>query len=202
MKLNHDKTRSDRSIAGTARTSAPAWILATLAATLMLQASSGAAENPMRGFLECLEMRDDQARLACYDRMAATLVELGPGAVLSPVGTDTRPGPAAAQAGAEASAQSGAQSASAGPEDAFGNEMNRQDGAIDSITAYVVGGFSGWEPGTVFRLDNGQAWELQGSARFAYGGPNRPVTIRRGAFGSFMLSPDGLNRSVRVRRVE
>ena len=198
MKLQHEKTRPARSIAGTARTSTPAWISAALAAALMLNASSAAAENPMRGFLECLEMRDDQARLACYDRLAATLVELGPGAVLSPLDTDrSGAAPPAVQAGAQA-----ASAAPAGPEDAFGNEMNSRDGDLDSITAYVVGGFTGWEPGTVFRLDNGQAWELQGSARFAYGGPDRPVTIRRAAFGSFMLSPDGLNRSVRVRRIE
>jgi len=200
MKLQHERSRALRSIAGANRSSMPAWVPAALAAALMLPTSSGAAENPMRGFLECLEMRDDQARLACYDRLAAALVELGPGAVLPPVGTDTSR--AAAPPATEAAPQSAAPAAPAGPEDAFGNEMNRQDGAVDSITAYVVGGFTGWERGTVFQLDNGQSWEVQGSARFAYGGPDRPVTIRRAAFGSFMLSPDDLNRSVRVRRIE
>ncbi|NGX15303.1 hypothetical protein [Wenzhouxiangella sp. XN24] len=166
----------------------------------MLNASSGAAENPMRGFLECLEMRDDQARLGCYDRLAAALVELGPGAALSPVGADTSRADAPPATGA--APQAATPAAPAGPEDAFGNEMNSREGAVDSITASVVGGFAGWEPGAVFRLDNGQVWEQQGPGRFAYAGPDRPVTIRRAAFGSFMLSPDGLNRSIRVRRIE
>src|SRR6056297_1457108 len=200
MKLQHDKPGSVRSFAGMRHAPTPKWLHAPLAVLIMLSGPAGAAENPMRGFLKCLEMRDDQARLACYDRLAAALVELGPGAVLPPVGTDTSR--AAAPPATEAAPQSAAPAAPAGPEDAFGNEMNRQDGAVDSITAYVVGGFTGWERGTVFRLDNGQAWEVQGSARFAYGGPDRPVTIRRAAFGSFMLSPDDLNRSVRVRRIE
>jgi len=203
MKLQHDKPGSVRSITGMRHAPTPKWLHAPLAALIMLSGPAGAAENPMRGFLECLEMRDDQARLACYDRLAAALVELGPGVVLSPPGTDTsRAAVPPATAAVPQTAAPAAPAAPVGPEDAFGNEMKSQDGAVDSITAYVVGGFTGWERGTVFQLDNGQSWEVQGSARFAYGGPDRPVTIRRAAFGSFMLSPDDLNRSVRVRRIE
>jgi len=75
-------------------------------------------------------------------------------------------------------------------------------GEVSSITANVVGGFAGWSGETVFELDNGQVWEQIGSNRFDYSGGDRNVVIRRGLFGSFQLSPEGLNRSVGVRRIE
>ncbi|MCA1799140.1 MAG: hypothetical protein LC632_06670 [Xanthomonadaceae bacterium] len=72
------------------------------------------------------------------------------------------------------------------------------------IEATLDGSFTGWSRGTRFRLDNGQVWETVSAERFR---PVRPVerpavTIRRMAFGSFMLRVEGYNASVRVRRIE
>lgn len=72
------------------------------------------------------------------------------------------------------------------------------------IEAHLDGTFTGWSPGTRFRLDNGQVWESVGGDGFR---PVRPlerpgVTIRRAAFGSFILRVEGYNASVRVRRIE
>lgn len=72
------------------------------------------------------------------------------------------------------------------------------------IEATLDGTFTGWSRGTRFRLDNGQLWETVSAERFR---PVRPVerpavTIRRMAFGSFMLRVEGYNASVRVRRIE
>lgn len=164
------------------------------AALLTLAAANAAAEDPLREFMKCLETRDDQARLACYDRLAYALVELGPDAALAPAGTGV--------AAASAPAQSGERAALPTPEEAFGNEQVERNDAVDSITANVIGGFAGWDEDTTFELDNGQVWQQSTTGRFLYGGPDRSVTIRRAAFGSFMLSPDGLNRSIRVKRIK
>jgi len=54
----------------------------------------------------------------------------------------------------------------------------------------------------VFRLENGQVWRQADSDRLAYAADSPLVTIRRGAFGTYRLTVEGLNRSTRVRRIE
>lgn len=164
------------------------------ATLLMMHAASAAAADPLREFTKCLETRDEQARLACYDRLASALVELGPEGALAVAGSGAAAGSALAQADERARLPT--------PEEEFGNERVGRDDAVDSITAYVIGGFAGWDEDTTFELDNGQVWQQSTTGRFLYGGPDRPVTIQRAAFGSFMLSPDGLNRSIRVKRIK
>ena len=164
------------------------------AALLMLPAAHAGAEDPLREFMKCLETGDDQARLACYDRLAYALVELGPDAALAPTASGVAAGATLAQPDERAALPT--------PEEAFGNERVEREDALESVTGYVVGGFAGWDADTTFALDNGQVWQQSTSGRFLYGGPDRPVTIRRAAFGSFMLSPDGLNRTIRVERIK
>lgn len=72
------------------------------------------------------------------------------------------------------------------------------------VSASLDGTFTGWSRGTRIRLENGQVWEVVEGATFR---PVRPVerpavTVRRAAFGSFLLRVDGYNASVRVRRIE
>jgi len=194
---------------------------AVMAALLALLAASGAAaDDATRAFLKCMELRDDAARLACYDRLAGEWVELGAPALRSapattlppaavpgapspatpatpPAAASAAPVPAAPRSAGEAATEARAPVA----EEYFGMESRAVGETLDSISAYVVGGFRGWSGNTQFELSNGQVWEQAVSGRFEYGGADREVTIRRGAFGSFLLSPEGLNRNVRVRRV-
>lgn len=172
-----------------------------VAGVLALGAGPVAGEEATGAFMRCLEIQDDTARLACYDRLAREVVELGvPGA--------RRTAPAAAAAAGAASAtavdaqEAPASSGARAPEDAFGKPQKTPGDVLDSISANVVGGFSGWSGDTVFELDNGQVWEQSGMGRYEYAGEDRKVVIERALFGSFMLSPEGLNRSVRVRRLE
>lgn len=156
------------------------------------QAAEG-AENATRGFIKCLELRDPDARLACYDRMAVAVVELGlalPGSSAPAVGAAVA---AAAPADAAAPAP--------GPEQEFGLEEERA-AAVDSVKAGVIGGFRGWSGDTVFELDNGQVWQQTEAGRYEYSGEDREVIITRGFLGSFSLQAEGLNRTVRVKRVK
>jgi hypothetical protein len=160
-----------------------------------------------RDFLKCMELGDPQARLACYDRLAVAVVELGlaasrKGSAAVDGATGAATGAAAAATDAAAGSAAAVQpTPAANPEQDFGM-ARRADESVDSISAGVVGGFQGWSGSTRFELDNGQVWIQADSGRFDYSGEDRRVAIRRAAFGSFMLSPEGLNRSVRVRRVE
>jgi hypothetical protein len=86
--------------------------------------------------------------------------------------------------------------------DDFGLEQEKAQQALQSVTANVVGGFQGWSGETVFELDNGQVWEQAGSGRYEYSGEDRAVVIERGFLGSFSLKPEGLNRTVRVKRIK
>lgn len=200
--------------------------IAVMAAVLgLLAANVALADDATRAFLKCMELRDDAARLGCYDRLAGEWVELGapglrsapgsapadalvpvavpggpPAAVpgTSPAAAGVVPAPAAPRGAGEAAAEAQVPMA----EEYFGMESRAVGESLDSMSAYVVGGFRGWSGNTQFELSNGQVWEQAAPGRFEYGAADRAVTIRRGAFGSFMLSPEGLNRNVRVRRVK
>ena len=165
-----------------------------LAACLPLHAADDPGETT-RGFIKCLELADPAERLACYDRMAVAAVELG---LTLPGAAGTAPGAAVAPSAAATTRE--ARGATA-VED-FGLEQEKAQQALESVTANVVGGFQGWTGDTVFELDNGQVWQQAGSGRYEYTGQDRAVVIERGFLGSFSLKPEGLNRTVRVKRIK
>lgn len=179
------------------------WLAApvfALAACLPLQAA-GDPGATTRGFIKCLELSDPAERLACYDRMAVAAVELG----LTLPGAGSAPAPAAAAgatAPSPAASPAPARTADADAMEDFGLEQEKAQQALEAVTANVVGGFQGWTGDTVFQLDNGQVWQQAGSGRYEYSGEDRPVVIERGFLNSFSLKPRGLNRTVRVKRIE
>jgi hypothetical protein len=165
-----------------------------LAACLPLHAADDPGTTT-RGFIKCLELSDPAERLACYDRMAVAAVELG---LTLPGAGSTAPAVAVVASPAATSPAPGAATAV----DDFGLEQEKAQQALQSVTANVVGGFQGWSGETVFELDNGQVWEQAGSGRYEYSGEDRAVVIERGFLGSFSLKPEGLNRTVRVKRIK
>ena len=78
---------------------------------------------------------------------------------------------------------------------------NNDEGA-DDLTTRLAGSFTGWDGDTVFRLENGQLWQ-QIDSSYLYSRSESPrVTIRRAAFGSYLLQVEGIDWTVRVRRLE
>ena len=126
--------------------------------------------------LRCSAVESPDARLACFDR-----------AVEPFVATDvTADGPVAAAA----------------DEPDFGAEQLRNDEDADDLTTRLAGSFTGWDGDTLFRLENGQLWQ-QIDSSYLYSRSESPrVTIRRAAFGSYLLQVEGIGRTVRVRRLE
>ncbi len=72
----------------------------------------------------------------------------------------------------------------------------------ETVESRILGEFRGWRGNTFFKLANGQIWRQIDSDHFVVRLEDPRVTIRRAALGSYLLSVEGYNSSVRVRRVE
>jgi hypothetical protein len=140
----------------------------------------------------CAEIENDAERLACYD------------------GRNDAPSSIAAEPQAAKIPEQPADNASAPPESAeitvaaddpeeFGKK-EPFDAPKEYIEATIV---EVAKPGAFvhLRLDNGQVWRetRSGSVRFKEG---RKVTITEGIMSSYNLKMEGLNKIVKVRRVQ
>jgi hypothetical protein len=89
-------------------------------------------------------------------------------------------------------------------EDQFGLERlddeKRKD--VKKIQSRYRGEFTGWSGKTIFRLENGQVWQQIESGRMSWKATNPMITINRGFMGSYQLSVEGVNKKVRVKRIE
>lgn len=69
----------------------------------------------------------------------------------------------------------------------------------DKIVSRLVGDFHGWENGTVLALENGQRWRVSDDAQLNIRTIHHPtVTLKKGLFGTWLLSVDGVDDVVRV----
>ena len=85
------------------------------------------------------------------------------------------------------------------PIDSFG-QVNQ--GQTDKITSRILGQFDGWTGDTVFRLENGQVWKQSGNGFLKVSLNNPRVTIEEGVFAGFILSIEGYNSRVKVKRIQ
>jgi hypothetical protein len=192
--------------------SSPLLILATalLAGGASLKAT--AQDKVADEMLLCMQLRDDAERLACFDRLSrrsAEALERGrrlgaPATPESGRAGERAPGEGAARA-AEARPDAPERRAEpADPAARFGFASSRAERAEqpDSIRSRVPGLFLGWTGETVFRLENGQVWRQTEPGSFGVRLQDPEVEISRGWLGGYFLSVEGLNRRVRVERVE
>lgn len=145
----------------------------------LLTAVTTVAHSQQDSLLSCRQLREAQARLACYDRLADQL-----GANSTPAPTLTaqhNPAPAVAN---------------------FGLPPSVRKDEVEAVQSSVGAGFSGWGPNQRIHLLNGQVWQVVDGSSVALPVGARKVTVKRGALGSFYLDFEGLNSSPRVRRVE
>jgi len=73
----------------------------------------------------------------------------------------------------------------------------------DSISSKIVGTFEGWSGTTKFKLENGQVWQQNsfGVLRVKMNNPN--IVIKRSILSdTYTLKIEGLNSSIRVKRIE
>ena len=71
-----------------------------------------------------------------------------------------------------------------------------------SFEAEIVGNFSGWSGGTIFRLDNGELWRQRNDGTYRHRGEDRRVRIEQGFFGLWRMVVISSGVSVPVAPVE
>lgn len=150
---------------------------------------------------QCAAVSDGDARLACYDALARRAAPAAPApsaALASPppaAGTAPAPGPATPAAAAPAP--------SPAPGD-FGLPRHRPPEERAGITARLVGPLREWQPGTLFRLDNGQVWKAAPEERGYYPGipDNAEVAIKESFFGAYWMEIKAVGRKVKVKRIQ
>ena len=72
-----------------------------------------------------------------------------------------------------------------------------------TVESRLVGDFRGWDKRTVFQLENGQRWQVEGASSYVTSSLHAPnVKISPGALGSFWMSIEGVDPRVKVKIVE
>ena len=85
----------------------------------------------------------------------------------------------------------------------FGNERIAQvEDETDQITSRILGEFKGWSGYTKFQLENGQMWQQSSEGLLIVRMNNPTVIIKKSFFGTYNLNVEGVNSTVKVRRVE
>ncbi|HEX6999049.1 MAG TPA: hypothetical protein VF322_12980 [Gammaproteobacteria bacterium] len=188
------------------------------AATLLPGAAF--AQNDLEALLACRDVRDDDARLACYDRalgVEASAKEPRPPAdradaapAAAAAGTaarraDTPPPAAEAPPPRPAAATPPPRPAAETPpprparaEDDGGRDEDAEEGR-EVVVVDVLGT---QRPNVTFVLDDGEVWRQTDGRRTRFDDPPFEAEIRAGALGSFFLVPKDGARAIRVRRVD
>ena len=158
---------------------------------LFLIAGAGAANAQ-----DCASIADDQERLACYDALSRG-AEV-PAAPLEAV-------PAAAEPATKVPEEAPPPAVETEPVvveggDDFGMREYEPDPTKEYIEATIV---EVRKAGTLeyIRLDNGQVWREIEHTRMTFK-EGRRVTITEGIMNSFDLQMEGLNKIVKVKRVQ
>ena len=85
----------------------------------------------------------------------------------------------------------------------FGNERIAQvKDEVDQITTRILGEFKGWSGYTKFQLENGQIWQQSNEGLLIVRINNPTVIIKKSFFGTYNLNVEGVNSTVKVRRIQ
>lgn len=204
-------------------------MLALAAATLALAGAQARAQDLQSGIGTCAALTDDQARLACYDKLAAQLKQAAPAAMAEAPAASPPSAPAAQVAAAPPPKKEGSwynpgswfgssTPAPAAPQIGtpadFGAEsIKRPDPApgepprpepLQQIQGKAVSVAFTMSGKFLVTLDNGQIWQqIEGDSATArtklFEGDS--VTISRGFLNSYNFAVDGHAGLYKVRRL-
>jgi hypothetical protein len=189
-------------------------ILLAIPCCLLLAPRYGFAEESLAS---CAAIKDATERLACFDKIAGA----GANSDTEPVAAPTKPvtriqatpstpqpdvqsATAATPAPEEPATESAPIAGVSSYQDLFGMENQAAAKGIKKVSSRIISDFDGWDGKTVFRLENGQVWmQKDVNSSLSWRGSSHPMaTIKRKSFNSYLLSVEGINKSVRVTRVK
>ena len=157
---------------------------------------------------ECSEISVSLIRLQCYDRITETTEVQSAKPARERTGLLSRLGRSSEskndakeenEAETEAVAKDDSSQASKS-DDSFGLIIRDER---DSMQSRILGEFKGWDGYTKFELENGQVWQQSSSGVLRVKISNPSITIKRSRVSdTYMLKVEGLNSSIRVKRVE
>jgi hypothetical protein len=154
-------------------------------ALVALAAAIPAAAQIEERLAGCARIAAPSERLSCYDGLSASAPS-NRARTASPSRDEGAPDPAAFASAAAAD---------------FGFDRAAPGRGPDGVQSRYDGEFTGWSGSTLFRLENGQVWKQAQAGRVTHRATRPAVTIRRGAFGNYRLSVEGVPQSVRVERI-
>lgn len=164
----------------------PMKVIDLLMPLALLAAVPAQAQLDPAAVQRCRIIPEAAARLACYDAIALP-------------GIGSRAGWGAPTA---APAPATAPTAAATPGGDFGLSRPAPDPTADRVASRVVGKVEDFPNGLKLTLENGQVWQLSESATGFYNLQNPQVTITRGLLSGFVMAMDGVNATLKVRRIK
>ena len=196
-------------------------IFLAIACFLLLTPRYGFAAESLA---DCAAINNSNARLACFDKLAGASgqadtapVAAVPAPAMPAASTQATPPAPVASTETAPIPVSAPITTSAAPatepapvtgvssyQDIFGLENQAAVKGVKKISSRIINDFDGWDGRTVFRLENGQVWvQKDVNSTMSWRGSSHPIaTIKRKAFNSYLLKVEGVNKSVRVKRVK
>ena len=152
---------------------------------------------------ECSKTQVSLIRLQCYDRLTQEPAASQPTQTSRKKFKLRRKNNQATQEVHEESVADESTEVGSQKIDQFGNERIAQvEDETDQITSRILGEFKGWSGYTEFQLENGQVWQQSSEGLLIVRINNPTVTIKKSFFGTYNLNVEGVNSSIKVRRIQ
>lgn len=149
---------------------------------LLLLLVSGTAFANDAAIVQCRNLQEAGARLACYDAIAVAAKPVTRAAQEQAFGLQPKPVEPARQ------------------EQAFGLQPKPVE--LTSFESTIPGQFNGWVPKQQITLANGQVWRIADDSDSDVSGKDLKVKVERNMFGTTFLVVEGTNKSPKIRRVK
>ena len=155
---------------------------------------------------DCKEIKVSLIRLQCYDRITdqkGTQAEKKSKRRLFNLGRDEKKADNSDKANQaqeiDKPIQEIKETVAINTESSFGKTEDLSE--PEEINSRILGVFNGWSGETIFELENGQIWKKSGNGFLSANVNNPKIKIKKGALGSFTLSVEGFNSSIKVKRI-
>ena len=175
---------------------------------LFVFSSQSNAQSLEQKLKECSEITVSLIRLQCYDRITENPEVQTAKPIRERTGLLSRLGRGSEKTDGNKQEKDSETETVSNNDSSQVSESNDNFGLIirderESIQSRILGEFKGWDGYTKFELENGQVWQQSSAGVLRVKINNPTITIKRSRVSdTYMLKIEGLNSSVRVKRIE